>query len=37
MVAHQLPRELYEYSGRIFNMSYVPVNIQNSIEMDLII
>lgn len=35
MVAHQLARESYDYSGRTFDRSYVPVNIQNCIEMDL--
>lgn len=35
MVAHYLARESYVCSGRIFNRSFVPIEIQNCIAMDL--
>lgn len=35
MVAHNLAKESYRYSGRTFNRSSVPIEIQNCIEDDL--
>ncbi|KAL1804932.1 hypothetical protein ACET3Z_028000 [Daucus carota] len=35
VVAHSLARESYNYSGRIFDRSSVPVGIQNCIDLDL--
>ncbi|XP_074351958.1 uncharacterized protein LOC141691114 [Apium graveolens] len=36
MVAHQLARDSYFLSGRVFDRSFVPISIQNYISSDLI-